>query len=180
MRLAVKFKEINLKFKKVRKSSRCNKVQKSSKSSRSTLNHKCYRKTLRKLNIVTMLNCMQYTIFGIKVSIVWRCLCDPVCSCLETIPGLWQTDRRTDGQTDGQTDRHTDRHTTRRVVISDKCPLVVLNTTAVRRKTSIMTTTRLHKVIRTMLHDELASLRVVQAQRCDVIIAVYLLLSYYM
>jgi len=44
----VKFEEINLKFKKVRK------------SLRSTFNHNCYRKTLNVLNIVTMLNFMQY------------------------------------------------------------------------------------------------------------------------
>jgi len=55
--IVVKFEEINLKFKKVRKSSRYNKVR---KSSRSTCNHDCYRKTLSSLNIVTLLNFMQY------------------------------------------------------------------------------------------------------------------------
>jgi len=41
--IVVKFEEINLKFEKVRKSSRYNKVR---KSSRSTCNHDCYRNTL--------------------------------------------------------------------------------------------------------------------------------------
>jgi len=38
--MVMKFEEINLKFKKVRKSSRCNKVRKSSKSSRFIVSHK--------------------------------------------------------------------------------------------------------------------------------------------
>jgi len=51
--IVVKFEEINLKFKKVRKSSRCNKIR---KSLRSTFSHNRYRKTLSTgiLNIVTM------------------------------------------------------------------------------------------------------------------------------
>jgi len=53
--IVVKFEEINLKFGKVRKSSRYSKVR---KSSRSACNHDCYRKSI--LNIVTVLNFMQY------------------------------------------------------------------------------------------------------------------------
>jgi len=43
-----KFEKVNLKFEKVRK------------SSRSTCDHDCYRKTLSILNIATLLNFMQY------------------------------------------------------------------------------------------------------------------------
>jgi len=50
MPIFVKFEEVNLKLKIVRKSSRCKKVR---KSSRSTFNHNCYRKTLSTVNTVT-------------------------------------------------------------------------------------------------------------------------------
>ena len=55
--IVVMFEETNLKFEKVQDN---NKVQKSSKKFGSTYNHKCYWKTLRIFNIVTLLNCMQY------------------------------------------------------------------------------------------------------------------------
>ena len=55
-----RFREINLNFKKFEKVQDVIKFKRVRKSSRSTLNHNCYRKTLSILNIVTMLNCMQY------------------------------------------------------------------------------------------------------------------------
>ena len=49
MPIVVKVEEINVKFRKVRYSSRCNNVR---KSSRSTFNHNCYRNALGILNVI--------------------------------------------------------------------------------------------------------------------------------